>query len=206
MLKKNSAFTLFGKILGFSLRLYSEKAERSLKPPTAQTVSEQSPLTGFTLLELVIVIAILAILASMAITRFVDLRKKALDASESATADSIRGGILLEFSRRITSGISPAWPDDNPMNYLENPLPFQQYDSTQTPVSDNINWMVRSMPWSQTYWEIRCPHSSGAIGFTWYYCFKDCLLSGADGNTIFPAGTFISYKQLLRSINYQVGH
>lgn len=157
---------------------------------------------AFTLLELIIVLAILAILASMAILKFVDLRKKALDVSETVTANSIKSGILLEYTRRITSGISPAWPSDDPMNYLENIPPYHEYGSSETPVSNNIDWMIRSMPYSATYWEISCPHANGAIGFTWYYCFQNCILNA----TNYPAGTFISYKQLMGSVNYRVGH
>ena len=75
---------------------------------------------AFTLVELVIVIAIIGILAAIAIPRFIDLRTEAYDAQGQSIIGSVRAGILTTASR---NQVLPAaqqgggtFPDDN----LEN--------------------------------------------------------------------------------------
>ena len=53
---------------------------------------------SFTLLELIIVIALLAILASAAVARFVDMSNKALDVQERATIQALRTAIMLYYA------------------------------------------------------------------------------------------------------------
>lgn len=127
---------------------------------------------AFTLLELIIVLAILAIIASVAVAKFVDLKKKAWDVTERATLEAIRSGILLERTKRVLEGTTPAWPNDNPMNYLENPPPYQV---VWPPPVDSINWSVSSWaPVGGGYWIITCPHCDfnqcdGWGNQVWYY-------------------------------------
>jgi MSHA pilin protein MshA len=59
--------------------------------------------SGFTLIELVVVIAILAILAAVALPKFVDLRGEALTASANGLAGSTSAGAALNFSKRLVT-------------------------------------------------------------------------------------------------------
>ncbi len=52
---------------------------------------------GFTLIELVMVIVILAILGSVAIPKFVDLSTDAKNANEAGVAGGVRAGLLTYF-------------------------------------------------------------------------------------------------------------
>ncbi len=167
-------------------------------------------LKAFTLLELIIGIAVLAILASMATSAFVDLQRHALDVTEATTANAIRAGLRLEWTRRTVEGTSPVWPTDNPMNYLENPPPSRVLESGEplpnAETTDGITWHIAWKPYSpRTHCSIYCPHvttGGGGYGIEWYYCFKPCTLDARP----FPAGTFISYKVLHNSHNYLAGH
>ena len=68
---------------------------------------------GFTLIELVMVIVILAILGAVAIPFYVDLRDEARSASEQGVAGGVRAGIVTFF-------IDPAVGKGNRTSYPTN--------------------------------------------------------------------------------------
>ncbi|MGO1233609.1 MAG: prepilin-type N-terminal cleavage/methylation domain-containing protein, partial [Marinobacter sp.] len=61
---------------------------------------------GFTLIELVVVIAILAILAAFALPRFAQLSEQAHESSVKATSGALAAGVALAKAQWVTNGLS----------------------------------------------------------------------------------------------------
>ena len=65
---------------------------------------------GFTLIELVMVIAILVILAAIAIPKYYDLTSKAKEASEAGVVGGVRAGVMTYLAGDTLTTGSPAFP------------------------------------------------------------------------------------------------
>jgi MSHA pilin protein MshA len=74
---------------------------------------------GFTLIELVVVIALLGILAAFAIPRFVGLEREARTATVLGISGSIRSAATLAHSMSLAQGINPVLMEGNAINLTE---------------------------------------------------------------------------------------
>lgn len=74
-------------------------------------MSSKKQQKGFTLIELVVVIAILAILAAFALPRFAQLSEQAHNSSIQGTAGALSAGVALAKAQWVGNGASTATAD-----------------------------------------------------------------------------------------------
>lgn len=74
---------------------------------------------GFTLIELVVVIALLGILAAFAIPRFVGLEREARTAATLGLSGSVRSAAALVHSVWLSQGINPVNMEGNPISLTQ---------------------------------------------------------------------------------------
>ena len=81
---------------------------------------------GFTLIELVTVIAILGVLAAMTVPKFFDLQSKAQEEVENQIIGTIRAGLETFAANEIVQNGSKSYPNANSSTLLAdilNPIP-----------------------------------------------------------------------------------
>ncbi len=90
---------------------------------------------GFTLLELMIVVIIIGILASLAMPRFIDAAKKAKEAEAMSILGSVRASQLRYF---IENNAYTAIVGDLDLSLTSNPTDYFTYTALDGSVGSNI--------------------------------------------------------------------
>jgi MSHA pilin protein MshA len=73
--------------------------------------------SGFTLIELIIIIVVLGILAAVAIPKYQDITNEAKAAACKGALGSLRSGVSIYYATQIIKTGSPVWP---PIDSLRN--------------------------------------------------------------------------------------
>jgi prepilin-type N-terminal cleavage/methylation domain-containing protein len=76
--------------------------------------------TGFTLIELIVVIVILSLLAAAAIPRFLDLEDDAIAAAFDGTVGALRSGVTMARAGYMTDNTEGLPPDDDSNNWPDH--------------------------------------------------------------------------------------
>ncbi len=84
--------------------------------------------SGFTLIELIMVLVIIGILASIAAQKMITAAQEAEIAAEDASIETMRANLINNYSAELVSGVAPEFAD-NPFDNLNN-VPYG-YDRRQ---------------------------------------------------------------------------
>tara|TARA_B100000902_G_C26992959_1_gene755980 strand:+ start:82 stop:546 length:465 start_codon:yes stop_codon:yes gene_type:complete len=114
---------------------------------------------GFTLIELIIVMVILGVLASVAVPRYLDSIANAEESAENAVINSIRNGLKQYAGDMLYKEGRATWPD-NPFETLsETPPGYNSNDNGFEPGVDQLDGVADTDgEWTFDYANSRITH------------------------------------------------
>lgn len=142
---------------------------------------------GFTLIELIVVISIVAILASVLLNRMQLYQEQAEKAAMEQTAGALQSALTLRYGSLLTKNTgsdAPALAKENPMNWLAKPpanYAGEFYDITPRSAAPG-NWAFDLKTRNLIYFVDRGDHfTPDKDGRTWVRYHANLLYEAASG-------------------------
>ena len=129
--------------------------------------------SGFTLIELMIVVAIIGILAAVAIPAFINYMKRAKTSEATVNMKTITEGVMSYFDKE-TNGVSHAVPVNAPRT------PNNAPSASKVTIDATISNLFSTDAWTATGWK---PSEPFYYRYTWQangLCTSQPCASGAD--------------------------
>ena len=135
---------------------------------------------GFTLIELIIVMVIMGVLASVAVPRYLDSIANAEESAENAVINSIRNGLKQYAGDKLYKEGRPTWPD-NPFETLsETPAGYNSTDNGFEPDVGQLDGVADSDgEWTFDYSTSRITHQR-ADNSRYYWAYDKGQQDGDD--------------------------
>lgn len=121
----------------------------------------KSKIIGFTLIELIMVILIIGIIASVTLPKFINLKTQASLKSEDYIAGAMNAAIKAYNASYIVAGGDPvSYPSVNPFSLLFQSPPYIVRAWEGITYGDGVTWQLSDNIWNTCWW-IFCPHRLG---------------------------------------------
>lgn len=116
--------------------------------------------SGFTMIELVVVIVVLGILAAVAIPKYVDLSSEALDASKAGMSGAVKSTHSILIAQKAVAGTTPIYPT---ITEIAAGMTGESVSAVAGGIQVAINGVNYTVP---TYTNDACTTATTAVGDT----------------------------------------